>query len=250
VPYFELAPDPRLARFVESLCVSSDRGEQWPFEPIRVLPDGTSELVVSVAVAADGTAGDLLEGALYGVKTRALVVKPVVPTDNVSVRFRPGGASRLFGVPAHELTDRAASLDGLCSGGTQLERDLVTATDAPARLHILERFLLARLPDRAGDGTLDEALALLVRRRGRLSVRELARHTGASVRRLERLFRREVGVGPKRFARIVRLQRTIEALRRGGGHARVAAEAGFADQAHMVRELRALAGVTPGAIGS
>lgn len=226
--------------------MSSDRGEPWPFEPIRILPDGTSELLVSVTAVERPAERETVEAALYGLKTRPLVVHPRVPTDNVSVRFRPGGASRLFPFPAHELTDASVALGELCGrGGTELVERLREAGGPVSRLQLLQEVLLARLPQASGEGTVDEAIDLVFRSRGRLRVRELARRTGASVRRLERLFRRHLGVGPKRFARIVRFRATLQELRKGRDHARVAVEAGYADQAHMVRELRALGGVTP-----
>ena len=75
---------------------------------------------------------------------------------------------------------------------------------------------------------------------------------GLSERQLERLFDERVGYGPKTFARVVRLQRAVESIARPAGPrgttaswATFARDCGYADQAHLIREFRALTGVTP-----
>ena len=77
---------------------------------------------------------------------------------------------------------------------------------------------------------------------------ELARRSGTHPRTLERLFDRWVGLSPKRFARIVRLQTALRALPDGGSRAGVAFDLGYCDQPHFLREVRELFGSTPGEI--
>jgi AraC-like DNA-binding protein len=79
----------------------------------------------------------------------------------------------------------------------------------------------------------------------------LARHLDTSARTLERRFVAEVGLTPKRFARIARVQRSLAALAVPGARAAAVAHAmGYSDQAHFTRELVALAGVRPGEVAN
>jgi transcriptional regulator GlxA family with amidase domain len=76
----------------------------------------------------------------------------------------------------------------------------------------------------------------------------VARAVGLGERQLRRAFTSGVGYGPRTFARVMRFRRALALLERGDAPARAAADAGYADQAHMTRELGALAGRTPGAL--
>ena len=82
---------------------------------------------------------------------------------------------------------------------------------------------------------------------GRVAIAGLARELGWSHRRLIARFRDQVGLAPKRVSRIVRFERTLQAIAAepGGQLARVAAACGFADQAHLAREVADLASLTP-----
>ena len=79
-------------------------------------------------------------------------------------------------------------------------------------------------------------------------VAEMARRTGLSARQLHRRCLPLFGYGPRRLARVLRLGRALEAARQGTSLAQVAANCGYADQAHLSREVRALAGMTPAAL--
>ncbi len=87
--------------------------------------------------------------------------------------------------------------------------------------------------------------ALLARRRGRISVAELAERSGWSPRRLTALFTAEYGMGPKRAARLFRFDHARRRLETGHPIAEVAALCGYADQAHLTREVGDFTGHPP-----
>ncbi len=238
--YQELLPPPRLRGLVARFSRSVDRTP--PARPIRVLPDGGVDLLFSF-----GAAGCWAE--VIGAKSRALLVHDREPLEKIAVHLRPGAFGRLFRISAWELRDRAAPLEALWPGADSgLLRCLRDANDWDARREILEGEL-ARARDPAGPAgsatLVDRAVARLTRSGGTAPVGSIAAGLGIDVRTLERAFREYVGIGPKLFARIVRFRRARRALRNGGRAAEVAARAGFADQSHMVREFRVLAGVSP-----
>jgi len=95
------------------------------------------------------------------------------------------------------------------------------------------------------DARLAQAMASL--RRG-VTVARVANALSMSERQLERVFRRQLGLGPKLFSRIARFRRAVGAVKRGGALAASAEAAGYADQAHLSRETRALTGFSPTAL--
>jgi AraC-like DNA-binding protein len=164
------------------------------------------------------------------------------------VAFRPGGAwPFLGGVPAHRLRDLEVDAGDLWGAfGRELRERCLEAASDRAVLAVVEEALLSRL----GDAQPDEAMGVAVRR---LARGDRVRDTGAAIGMAPATFRRRfaarVGTSPKRFARVARLHRTLEAANAGEGGcwAELAFAQGYADQSHLIRELRDLAGLTPSA---
>ena len=213
--------------------------------PNRVLPDGCADVIAGI----DGLPGPAAVGTM-----RTAAVYPLAgAVDLFGIRFHPGGALPFLGVPLGELTDRRVPLDTLWGPRAGDLGDLMEPASLLARAAHAERLLRERLrPARhREDDLVRHAVALLRRARGSVGVREAAAALGVGERRLQRAFEQGVGVGPKALARVLRFRRVVGAIdrvRAAGAPVRwaaLAAEAGYADQPHLVREFRALAGVTP-----
>lgn len=247
MPRWEVEPDDRLRPFVARFAYSSDEGA-LPHAPIRIVPDGSTELLFSMDASSPCDARPW-RADLFGLKTRPLLVEGGGgPVENVSVLFQPGGARHFFGLPAHETTDGALALRDLWkSADVEEVGNAVASQSQPLpRVEVLQRTLLARL----GSPTTDEDYARegirwIQDASGDVSIPRLSAHLGLSERRLQRLFRTEVGTSPKRFARIVRFQHARRALWRGVPGAAVAADLGYFDQAHLLRDHREFAGIRP-----
>jgi AraC-like DNA-binding protein len=97
------------------------------------------------------------------------------------------------------------------------------------------------------DPRLCEAVDLVIESGGGATVEQLARTARTSSRHLSRLFAIWVGLTPKQFSRIVRFQQVMDehGLSRPSDWAGLAAELNYADQSHLVRDVAALAGLTP-----
>lgn len=169
--------------------------------------------------------------------------------DFLGVRFRPGRAAAFLRVDASELTDRLIELSQLWGrDGVRLAERLAAARGPRARIRLLEGELLARLASASStDPYVDAVVEQALRRGGALGLDEMERRTGVSGAWLRRGFKRHVGTGPKFFCRVVRLQAVLARVQREGRAcwADVAADHAFADQAHLVREFGALAGLSP-----
>ncbi|MEU6665474.1 helix-turn-helix domain-containing protein [Streptomyces sp. NPDC046727] len=196
-----------------------------------VLPDGCMDLL-------------WCEGRLLvaGPDTRAHV--PEGPARSwAGIRFFPGTAPALLGVPAHELRDLRVELADIWPAArVRRLRDRLAAAPDPATG--LEDIAL----DRAAEaGAPDPVLRRLVEclDEGR-QVSATAAELGFGGRRLHRRCLTAFGYGPKTLARILRLQRALALARSGTAYAETAIRAGYADQPHLAREVRELAGMPLG----
>ncbi len=157
----------------------------------------------------------------------------------------PAGARQLLGLPAAALRAELVPLADVLPVD-RLYDELATAADWPSRFDVLD--LALRTLASAGAGIRPEltwAWARLHDEPGR-RVGDLAGDLGWSRRHLAATFATEFGLGPKQVARLVRFRNARDLLASGRSFAEVAAETGFADQAHLSRDWRDLAGCTPG----
>jgi AraC-like DNA-binding protein len=203
-----------------------------------ILPDGCIDIV-----AKDGR---LL---VAGPDTGPAAVHAIPGSLVVGVRFLPGAAPAVLGVPASELRDRRVDLDELWGEEARLLAETVFGAETPDdRMQTLERAVATRLADAAPPDRLTAAAARTLWRRPGARVTSLGRDLGLGERQLRRRFEQAVGYGPKTFARVARFRRMLGLLgtRNGDGLAAVALAAGYADQAHMTREAVRLGGATPG----
>lgn len=163
------------------------------------------------------------------------------------IRFRVGAAGVALGIPAAELLDRSPALGELWADGNDWTERVAEASDARARLAVLADLVAARLADApAADPLVRDAVVQLSRPRTRVAA--LGERLALSERQLRRRFEAAVGYSPRTLARVLRLQRFLRLAGRGGDLARLAAEAGYADQPHLTRESARLAGLPAAAL--
>jgi AraC-like DNA-binding protein len=175
------------------------------------------------------------------------------------LRFRPGLAPTVLGVPAVALLDQrvdAADVWGEPGSGEVKDRLHRTTTLREAAA-VLEQAVIDRLPaatpaDRLVVSTVSALQARAAAGGGGSTVADLSERLGVSERQLHRRCTAAVGYGPKVLDRVLRFRRFLNLLRTpgagpsAGGLAGLAAAAGYADQSHLTRECARLAGTTPG----
>jgi AraC-like DNA-binding protein len=191
-----------------------------------------------------------LDSFLAGLHLRPTAVGGGHAFSCLELRLTPLGTRRLLGLPQHELVDRSVALEELLPGTEVLVSRLREAPRWDERFDLVESFLSRQLADTpAPPRELDWAWHELIRSGGLVRVRALAVELGWSPRRLIQRFRDHIGLPPKAAARVIRFDRAVAALRSGQPRiAEVAAACGYADQAHLGRDLRELGGVTPGVL--
>ena len=258
--YREFRPRGALGELVE--CVwTLDVPASAASEPQTILPDGCVEWIAHLGDAplehgADGVLREQTRAFVVGPQQRALRITPRGALRCVGIRFQPAGAARALGTNASELAGRtvdAHALDG------RFARALTARLDPDADASVWAAAAECALTERFGASSAPDPLAhaatrAIVSARGQLSIETLADSLGKSRRQLERVFEREVGLAPKVLARILRFQHAYGLAQTDTPQsdapqwAEVAARAGYADQAHLIRDFRAFAGTTPASL--
>ena len=238
-------------------CLWASEREALPHGRERNLPSGRADLVIALRQEHLGrfdsptdASGERFCGALIqGPQERCFFRDTSQASSVVGVQFQPAGAAALLGLPMSELANRRLALDDLLGRQAfEVRERLQALPSAKERLRCLEAFLLQRLL-RATPHEDDAPIAWAVQQFHTRDARvETVRHElGWSAQRFIAQFLRRVGLAPKRYGRVRRFQSVIDRLARGrdAGWAQIALDAGYADQAHLIREFRAFSGLTP-----
>lgn len=219
---------------------SAFEGTLWRARSHRaptVLPDGCMDVI-----AIDGRL------VVAGADTQPHGGQVAHGEQVVGLRFDPGVLPGLLGVPADELTDRRVLLAEVWDPrhAARLEEHLAHAADVWALDGALGD-AFARAVDDRPDDVRAEARRHLVRRIAEgAAVADLADEMGWSERQLLRRSRAAFGYAPSMLRRVLRLQRALGAAHDGRPFVEVAWSAGYSDQAHLSRDVRALTGSTLG----
>jgi AraC-like DNA-binding protein len=245
-------PSPALAPFVESIWYYETPDLTHARE--RVLPSGKMQLLVNLDEDElrwwDGARFDrkhrLIGAAFMGPHAEPFAIDTAEQRRVMGVTFRAGGAFPFIGPPASALTGDHVALDALWGrdGATLRERALDTR-DPEEKLAVLERALLSRTSKPLErDPMIARAAAALEEG---LPIAALVAQLGSSEKRFVRRFVEQVGLNPKRFARVRRFQQLLRSIACGRSvpWARVASECGYYDQSHLVHEFRAFSGMAP-----
>ncbi len=239
--YRELAPSPEIAAHVATVWT---RGPEPTAREHRIVPDACADIVWITGRRL------LVAGPATG---------PVLSTipeggSAVGVRFRVGAAGSALGVAAGDLLDDHVPLDAVWGrDGGELAERLSDARTPDEAVQALTAAVARRLPPPAAIDALVRAAALGARE-PRRPVDDLRGDLGIGARQLRRRFHDAVGYGPKTLQRVLRFQRFLALARRPAPRgdapdlARLAFEAGYADQAHLTRECTRLAGLPPAAL--
>lgn len=250
--YADLPPSARLANFIKCFWALEYSGST-DVEP--VLPDGCPEIVFNLSdrFLRLHTAHDELQPtALFaGQMSRSISIRPTGNVKLFGVRFHPAGALPLVRFPLSEITDRIIDLTSACGRiGEELECRISEAISFPERAAIFESFFASELAARNNtDPIAAYATDTIIEGRGLHSISSVSTRIGISDRRLERRFKRAVGVSPKTFSRIVRFQAVVNAvqLSEAPNMLDTALSFGYYDQSHLIRDFREFSGDSPSA---
>lgn len=265
--YLELPPSPDLAPWISHFRVIGGLGRSRPGPTaLRLLTDGCTGVVLDCGPTTLSS-----PPVFMGVMQAAAVVTSAESRALIGVRFKPGGALPFITSSLHEFTGRRVPLPLLWGGLAHRMGIVVRSATFSERVPALENCLRGRMwqQQSAASGRhattarevalVSQAIAHFAQDAG-VRVSDVAATLGVGERRLERMFNRAVGVPPKVFHRMRRCCEAARLIRHASvehshttlkrnvaprNWSAIAADAGYADQAHFIREFRALTGVTP-----
>lgn len=222
--YLETRPGLALARSVECCWVSETPGAVEHL----VRPDGCLDIVYSRETGLQAV------GAMT-VETRFAMN---AGSRNIGLRFRPGMAKPFLRVPPPELTDRLVPLEELWG---QRARDLENRLDEQPDPRLIAAALIAP----PAPAPVKRAIEAIVEAHGAIDLDWAAAQACMSPRQFRRRCFEESGLGPKQLCRILRFRRACELAHADAGWAAIAADAGYFDQAHLIRDFREFTGRAP-----
>ena len=210
----------------------------------------------TIALGREPDAADRQRSFAAGLYAGPVYIESDGGAECVQVDFTPLGAYRFFGGAVVDLAARMIGIDDVLGHeGSRLRERLGATGGWQRRFDIVEDFVTRRA-SHLPSPELEFAYRLMARSGGGIRIAALAQEIGWSRKHLVDRFRSEFGLAPKSLARMLRFHRACRLARTGtsSGWAGIAADSGFSDQAHLVREFAALGrraadglGATPGA---
>ncbi len=227
------------------------------FEPILsqlVIPNGFVELVIHLSEfhcdLQDGHSwGQSPDYTIIGLYKRPYEVQFRSHVRVFGIRFKPEGIYNLFGIPGSQFSERFEDMElVLGSHFRNYCSRLREAGGINQKLKLTHRYLLAQLLNHHPETTyLNRAADLIRQANSTTKVNELPGKVYISRRQLEREFKEKIGLSPKQYMRIARLNAINRYLQTGTeiSLSTLSLETGFADQAHLCREFKTFSGVSP-----
>lgn len=248
-------PAASLARFIEHYWFVTPEGDAPVELRVDVFVDGRADLIFNFGAP-------YVRELLVPPKTRALHERSNLDAQRLvpiriqqrghvriaGVRFRLGGLAPFVSGELRAFTGLTPPPSAVLGHDAEaLEAALEGAVDIDAQAQHLDAFFSARLTLDDGHARFASILAALEASGGRARIEALAESAQVSSRHVDRLFARYLGIAPKSVARILRFQSTLLALMRDPGCtlADVAADAGYFDQAHFIKDFKRLSGGVP-----
>ncbi len=169
----------------------------------------------------------------------------------IRVDFLPGGMYRILGIPMNDLFD--GGFDALDFFGAVLKAvtdQLQNTASLEEGKAIVERFLLARAAGLREILPVDHAMRVLLHHNGNMPMEKIASLSCLCIKQFERKCQERIGMNPKMYARVLRFSKAYrmhEALPKLSW-TKIAYEAGYYDQMHMIRDFKVFAGVNPSVV--
>ena len=250
--YSEIKPSEKLAKYIKCYWVLAQTDAAFPSESELILPDGCPEIIFNHADSFRRHYPNQTEiqplSIFVGQMRQSVLIEPTAAVKLFGIRFYPEGAYPLLKESLVGLTDKIEELDTVLGAlGKSLEDEILSATSIAKKIGVFEK-AVSKMFDHEQEGALVKNASGLIRKgKGLVRVEELANQFEVSIKTLERHFNREIGVSPKFFSRIMRLQEVLKLLNDGEEPiwTDIAYSFGYVDQAHFIKDFKDFAGVTP-----
>jgi AraC-like DNA-binding protein len=251
--YATFEPNGDLAQFIKCYWTLEAEKDAKP-EKQRIVPDGCMEMIFHYGdlyrqYKPDGSSIIQPKCFVFGQITQPLDIEPTGQTGIFAVRFMPNGFEPFTDFALHKMENRAVPLTELFENdGIALENEVLNARHNDDRAKIVEAFFEKLISDsKVIDRVTKSSVSKILELKGQLSIEALADNLNIHRRQLERKFASTIGVSPKQFSKIVRIQSVVTTLleNKYANLADVAFENNFYDQAHFINDFKEFTGLSP-----
>jgi AraC-like DNA-binding protein len=246
--YSTFVPDLKLQSVVECYWIVEGTEIEWQ----KIAPDGYTEMIFHFAdcyrVRHSGKTEELQPYAIVaGQIDTPLFLQPTGKSGVFGIKFHPTGIWKLLGINMSLLTNQTADLTEFLGGvARQLIDELRQAKDTEHRILIIEEFLMNRQKIEIRESEIDPIITTIHKNKGQISIQDLAATYTLSPRKIERLFRQQVGVSAKLYSRIIRFAHVYKMIQQPElTKAEATYLSGYFDQAHFNKEFKEFAGESP-----
>jgi AraC-like DNA-binding protein len=248
-------PSEILSSFVHFYWILEMDSSLIPSAWQRIIPNGCVEILFHFGdrlntVFPNQKPEQQPQSLVSGQSTRFYDVEQTGKTGMLSILFKPHGARMFFDLPISEITNQNIDLTFLGRQfATGLTEKIALASNHETRIRIIEKYLISKLTDKHlyNSLRLSRTIEIINRKKGLVSVGELASVACLSQKQYNRIFCDFVGLNPKEFLKIVRLQYVFYHQKHFNDESltELAYACGYYDQAHFVNDFKSLTGLTP-----
>ncbi|TGK84933.1 AraC family transcriptional regulator [Leptospira bourretii] len=252
--YETFFPSPDLSSLIKCFwTLSIQDSSEYPKQ--RIVPDGCMELAFNFGDPIQRFTNDkdfVIQpwACLVGQITEPFYIKPTGSVNTFAVRFYPYGIANFFEKPMEYYANRETSLDQLfgLEAAKELEEKIRKAWDTATRIRIIEGFFRTKLKEQIiFDRILKNTIDSILHSKGNESIGSILDDEGSSRRQLERKFKKQIGLSPKKLGKIIRMQAALKMLinRRSEKLTDIAYESNYYDQAHFIKDFKEFTGLSP-----
>lgn len=224
-------------------------------ETQKIVPDGFPEIILHYGapyqINLNGHWEKQSRYLLAGQIKKHFYLRNEGVSGMLGIKLQPAALTHLLDIDQSTLTGKVILLpEPLTQVLAQVIGQLSPTLDTKQVYDVLDAVFLSLSPALTPVSEIDEALRLIFERHGNIGVNELIETIGCSERKLERLFKRFVGLSPKFYARIIRLSYIFELMQEGDkSWSDLVYDSGFYDQSHFIKNFKEFTGEDPSSYG-
>lgn len=221
----------------------------------RIIPDGTIEMafILGDDIKRYTSECEFIiqpRAMILGQTIEPFYIEPTGYVNTFAIRFYPYGFANFISTPIKSLANTETPLELLFGEktATELEQKIVEATNSSERIEIIENFLLDKLNEKTTiDNIVKTTIDALLATNGSASISEILKEDLSKRRQLERNFIKQIGVSPKQFGKVIRLQTALKMLlnKKAENLTDIAYESEYFDQAHFIKDFKEFTGINP-----
>jgi AraC-like DNA-binding protein len=246
--YSTFIPDLKLQSLVNCYWIVEGIETAWQ----KITPDGYTELIFHFGdryrVRHFGKHEEIQPYTIAaGQIDTPLFLQPTGRSGVFGIKFQPTGIWKLFGINMHSLTNQTANLVSILGGSVEeILCQLRDAENDQARVSVMEKFLLKQQTLHSLESEIDPVVEAIHKGKGQMPIQELSEKYNLSHRRMERLFKQQVGVSAKLYSRIIRFAHIYKLIQKPElTKAEATYLSVYFDQAHFNKEFKEFAGESP-----